>query len=94
MSKENGKNLSGLRRQHNQELIRKMRNGEPLTSFDSKASWFPPRPIIAKDPEALAQLYGNHVLPLTPRQPQPTATFKEDLSDVPVSSLTPLKRVD
>lgn len=51
------KNIRDLRRQHNQELIRRMRNGESLTSFDSKASWYPPRPIIEKDKEAIERLY-------------------------------------
>lgn len=53
------KNKRDLRRQHNAELIRRMRNGESLTSFDSKASWYPPRPIIQKDKAEMARLYGS-----------------------------------
>ncbi len=33
----------------NNELIRKMKSGEPTGSFDAQASFFPPRPIIKKD---------------------------------------------
>jgi|GEM_PF-3503173 len=46
------------RRKHNKDLIRRMRNGEALWSFDSSASWFPERRKIPKDPEALERLYG------------------------------------
>jgi len=53
-----------VRKRHNQNLIRKMRSGEPLWSFDSSASWFPPRPIIAKDKRAVARLYGSTAQPL------------------------------
>lgn len=48
-----------LREEHNKDLIRRMRNGEPLTSFNSESSWFPPRPIIEKNTEALSKLYGE-----------------------------------
>lgn len=46
-----------MRRQHNEDLLRRMRSGEALWSFDSNASWFPERPKIKKDPKALARLY-------------------------------------
>jgi len=35
-----------------------MKAGESLWSYDSKASWFPPRPMIEKDPEAIKRLYA------------------------------------
>jgi len=47
------------RRKHNTDLIRRMRNGEALWSFDSSASWFPERRKIKKDPKALERLYGD-----------------------------------
>lgn len=47
------------RKRHNEQLIRRMKAGEPLWSYDSKASWFPPRPMIEKDPEAIKRLYSN-----------------------------------
>src|SRR5687767_9421148 len=46
-----------IRRQHNLELLRRMRSGDSLTSFDSRSSWFPPRPVIEKDKLALERLY-------------------------------------
>lgn len=48
-----------LRKKHNEQLIRRMKAGEQLWSYDSKASWFPPRPIIEKDPEAIKKLYQS-----------------------------------
>jgi hypothetical protein len=50
-----------LRKDHNSELIRRMRNGEPLNSIDSKNSWYPPRPIIKKDEAEMARVYGAPV---------------------------------
>jgi hypothetical protein len=47
-----------LRQDRNVELVRRMRNGEQLTSFDSQSSWYPPRPTIEKDPSAISKLYG------------------------------------
>lgn len=47
------------RKRHNEQLIRRMKSGEPLWSYDSKASWFPPRPMIEKDPEAIKRLYSE-----------------------------------
>ena len=51
------KNARDLRKQHNSDLIRRMRNGESLNAIDSKASWFPPRPVIEKDRSEMARLY-------------------------------------
>jgi hypothetical protein len=48
-----------LRRVRNQELLRKMHKGESLTSFNSSDSWYPPRPVIEKDPDAVKKLYGE-----------------------------------
>ena len=53
------KSQNSLRRERNAELLRRMRNGDSLTSYDSAASWFPPRPIIEKDEKAMQQLYGS-----------------------------------
>ncbi len=61
------KNVRDLRRQHNVDLIRRMRNGEPLNSIDSKASWYPPRPVIEKDRREMARLYGDSVATVTAR---------------------------
>ena len=48
-----------LRKSRNQEILWRMDNGESLTSFNSYASWFPPRPVVEKDPKAVKQLYGT-----------------------------------
>ena len=48
-----------LRKQRNEQLLRRMKAGESLWSYDSKASWFPPRPVIEKDPEAIKRLYDG-----------------------------------
>ena len=48
-----------FRKSRNEQLIRRMKSGEPLWSYDSKASWFPPRPMIEKDPEAIKRLYDS-----------------------------------
>ena len=59
MNDQSFRSTKDLRRQHNSDLIRRMRNGESLTSFDSKASWYPPRPIIQKDKAEMARLYDS-----------------------------------
>ncbi len=46
-----------MRKSRNEELLKRMKAGEALWSYDSKASWFPPRPIIEKDPDAIKRLY-------------------------------------
>ena len=48
-----------IRTNHNREILKRMETGESLTSFDSQSSWFPPRPVIEKDQEAVRKLYGN-----------------------------------
>ena len=55
---QTGKKPTGDRRkEHNSDLVRRMRSGEPLNAIDSKASWYPPRPIIKKDQVEMARLY-------------------------------------
>jgi hypothetical protein len=53
----NKRSSNDIRRQHNADLIRRMRSGDSLTSFDSKASWYPPRPIIKKDTREMERVY-------------------------------------
>ena len=55
-----------LRHDRNSELVRKMRNGDQLTSFNSQSSWYPPRPTIEKDEGAIRKLYGQAVKTLQP----------------------------
>jgi hypothetical protein len=58
MKNSKNKTLS-QRKHHNSDLIRRMRNGEPLNIIDSRSSWFPPRPVIKKDEVEIARVYGN-----------------------------------
>lgn len=60
-----------LRAKHNADLIRRMRNGEALNAIDSKASWYPPRPLIKKDESEMRRLY--HERRATKRDDQPAA---------------------
>lgn len=55
------KKTKHLRNERNTDLLHRMTNGENLSSFNSFDSWYPPRPITEKDPEAINQLYGSHV---------------------------------
>lgn len=45
------------RKQRNAELIRKMKAGESLASIDLQQSWFPNRPVLPKDKDAINKLY-------------------------------------
>lgn len=51
--------IKSLRKARNQEILRRLDNGESLSSFNSYASWFPPRPIMEKDTQAIQELYGT-----------------------------------
>jgi len=41
------------RKEHNKRVLELVRAGDGLSSFDPMKSWFPPRPIIKKDKDAL-----------------------------------------
>ena len=59
------------RKTHNEDLIKRYRNGDSLCAVDGKSTWFPPRPIIEKDADAIKKLYGddsNKKAPRTPRR--------------------------
>lgn len=49
------------REEHNRDILERMAAGEALWAYDSKSSWFPPRPTVTKDPKAIGQLYGSAV---------------------------------
>ena len=48
-----------LRKERNEDILDRLKKGDALSSFDSYASWYPPRPIIKKDPKALGKLYSS-----------------------------------
>lgn len=62
MSDNKPKSSQNLRSQRNADILRRMRNGDPLNAIDSRASWFPPRPVIKKDQSEMARLYNNSSL--------------------------------
>lgn len=64
---EDKKDLAKLRQDRNQDVLRKMKAGESLSSFDSMRSWYPERPPIEKDQEMVKRLFGN--------QPKPNSTL-------------------
>jgi hypothetical protein len=49
--------------------MRRMRGGESLNAYDSKASWFPPRPIIKKDDKEVSRVYDVPVQALKAKEP-------------------------
>lgn len=55
----NTKKKEDIRKKHNSDILNKMKGGDPLTSFNSMDSWFPPRPKIEKDKELMGKLYSD-----------------------------------
>jgi hypothetical protein len=46
------------RKKHNKDLLRRFYNGEVLQDKAS-GTWFPPRPMVQKDIDAMHRLYGG-----------------------------------
>ena len=47
------------KRQHeNARILAKMKRGESLSTVPPEATWFPPRPIIAKNKKDIERLYN------------------------------------
>jgi hypothetical protein len=70
-----------LRRQHNLDLMRRMRGGESLNAYDSKASWFPPRPVIKKDEKEVSRVYDVPVEAVK-KAKEPVVAKKTESSNV------------
>ena len=51
-----------IRSKHNAFVLSKFRKGESLSQHSSMSSWFPPRPIVKKDFNAVEKLYNAHPL--------------------------------
>ena len=47
------------RKKKNADLLRRMRAGESLTSFDSHSSWYPVRPKMEKDQKEIDRLFNG-----------------------------------
>ncbi len=61
MKKKSIQNARELRKKRNNDILVRMDEGDSLSSFKSYASWFPPRPVLDKDPKAIIRLYGDPV---------------------------------
>lgn len=47
------------RSERNKDLVERMKRGESLSTVDAAATFWPPRPIIKKDPTALEAIHGK-----------------------------------
>lgn len=57
--------IKKLRKLHNEKLIELMKQGFSCNFVKPESTWFPPRPIIKKDPKAIQKLYGIDTNSLT-----------------------------
>ena len=53
----------------NDDILKRLKAGENLQDNATK-TWFPPRPINQKDPEAVKKLYGEDAEIIGPKQVQ------------------------
>lgn len=53
------------RKKANRDLIERMRRNEPLNTVQPEATWYPPRPVIAKNKTDIERLYGKGVTAIT-----------------------------
>ena len=49
-----------MRKAENDSIIERFKRGEGLSRISSSATWFPPRPIIKKDPKALEFVFSKN----------------------------------
>lgn len=54
----NSKDEAEKRRKANKSILERFMRGETLATVPPDATWYPPRPIIAKDKEAIKKIYG------------------------------------
>ena len=59
------------RKEKNDEILRKLKAGESLSLSQVRDSWFPPRPKIKKDTEAMRKLYKGDSDETDPDQEEP-----------------------
>ena len=59
MKKVDAEKIKKLRSDHNKDILKRLEEGASLKSYDSESSWFPPRPLIEKDEQAMARLYNE-----------------------------------
>jgi hypothetical protein len=51
------------RKERNKEVVDRFRKEYSHSLLPPEATWFPPRPIIAKDKDAISKLYGIEIPP-------------------------------
>ena len=78
--------VEGLCKERKSDVIRRMNNGDQLSSFNSYSSWLPTIPIIEKDSSSVKDLYST-----TPRVLQNVNTLDLDISNIEPFS-TPKRR--
>lgn len=66
-----------LRAERNKDLIDRMNAGESLSNYSNANSWFPARPIVEKDQDAMAKLYDLAGRKTKLAQPAKMAKSKE-----------------
>jgi hypothetical protein len=49
------------REKENRDLIERMKRGEPLNRLPPEATWFPPRPSIAKNKKDIERVYSSTI---------------------------------
>ena len=45
------------REKHNEDILERMKSGESLQRYSAQDSWYPPRPVIKKDRNAISMIY-------------------------------------
>ncbi len=95
MNDQSRKTSLDRRKQHNSDLLRRMRNGDPLNVVDSRASWYPPRPIIKKDSDEMARVYQAALTaPLRRDRLKPTAPAARSFQVVDITKVVSLRPFD
>ena len=56
------------RDKRNKDIVSRLKRGESTRTVPPEATWWPPRPIIKKDPEAIKRLYNSDPID-SPKQP-------------------------
>lgn len=47
------------RKKKNEDIVKRMREGDTLSSYNSQNIWFPPRPVIKKDKNAMKIIHND-----------------------------------
>lgn len=47
------------RKENNERVLEMLRAGGGMSRVPTQATWWPPRPMISKDPKEIKRLYGE-----------------------------------